>query len=110
MKRARYYSAVIVLILIVGGLFIVRNERRKPDFVIQSTMKSSFDNYETVDLSVIVFDHDYKTDELFEKIREYYANLNKMPDELSIRLYDSKREYTSGTAFSKKLFLKEEIE
>lgn len=110
MKRAGYYAGAVGLVLVIGVLILIFFKNRKPDFEIQSTLKNTFDNYETVDLSVIVHTREYEPEELMEKVREYYANLNGMPDKLSIKLYESKREYATGTAFSQKMFLKEEIE
>lgn len=66
-----------------------------------------FDNYETVDISVIVHVRNYETEELMEKVKNYYSNLRGMPDELCIRLYNSKKEFTSGTVFLQKMFIKE---
>lgn len=110
MKRAGYYAGAVGLFLIIGVLILVCYESQKPDFKIQSTLKNTFDNYETVDLNVIVNTRNEEPEELMEKVRDYYASLNGMPDKLSIKLYAGKRAYASGTVFSQKMFTKEKME
>lgn len=110
MKRAGYYAGAVGLLLIIGVLILVCYESQKPDFEIQSTLKNTFDNYETVDLSVIVHARNDEPEKLMEKVKEYYTSLNGMPDKLSIKLYAGKRAYASGTVFSQKMFTKEKME
>ena len=107
MKRAGYYAGAVGLLLIIGVLILVCYESQKPDFEIQSTLKNTFDNYETVDLSVIVHARNDEPEKLMEKVKEYYTSLNGMPDKLSIKLYADKRAYASGTVFLQKMYMKE---
>lgn len=106
MKRAGYYAGAVVLFLVIGVLILVYFMNRKPDFEIQSTLKNTFDNYEVVDLSVIVLSNECNLEEIFNQVYMYYVELNGEPDELRIRLFKSKLDYNMYQVYGEKQFIK----
>lgn len=76
---------LITVIVMVGSVWFYDN-CYLPEFEIVSTIKSGSDNIISVYLNVKVNRWGYEMDEVMQQVKEYYCNLNDVPDVLKIEL------------------------
>lgn len=84
MKR---WILIVVCLILLGGAILEKTIPRE-DFKIYNSIKSSYSNYESVTLRVIVNKWNYQPEEMLEKVSKFYYRY-EMVDELEIYLYDS---------------------
>lgn len=107
MKKIVYCFALLVMVLVIGLGIRSYIKKDEPEFRIVSTMKTTFDNYKVVNISVIVNVKKYDKEEMLVKVRDYYSDLNGEPDEITISLFNSKRDFEKFNLYARKKFIKE---
>ena len=107
MKKSKHILAVIIGILFVGAIAVVVKSKGKEEYKIISTIKSSFDTYESVDIKVIVNIKKYDPEKLMYEICEQYWELNENTDEIVIRLFNGKKDHEAGNVYLTQRFFKE---
>lgn len=85
-------SSVVILVCcaVIVGTYKIKT---RPDFEIFQSYKTSFDNYEKCCINVIVNIREYDIDEMYDNVAARYTELNCNVDELTIRLFNSKRDF-----------------
>ena len=107
MKKSKHILAVIIGILVVGAIAVVVKSKGREDYEIISTIKSSFETYESVDIKVIVYKKKYDPEKLMYDICEQYWELNENTDEIVIRLFNGKKAHEAGDVYMTERFFKE---
>lgn len=107
--KKKILATLIILTAVVAAAVTIykKNEERKPEFEIVSTIKNSFEDHEDVMISVIVNSKDYDEESMMNKVYAHYIGLNGEPEELCIKLFDGKEGYESGTVNIDKIYYKE---
>lgn len=84
---------VVVILVCCAAIVGTYKIKTRPDFDIFQSYKMSFDNYEKCCINVIVNVRNYDIDEMYEQVAARYTELNCNVDELTIRLFNSKRDF-----------------
>lgn len=106
--KKRYILYVVIYIGLLIGAYNFGTLFRKevPEFEITNSFKLGFDNYEQSRISVIVNVKEYDTEEMFDRVRNFYCEMNGEPDKLIIHLYNSEKNFESGNCHASKEFEK----
>lgn len=89
MNKLEKFAISVIIIIILSCLYtLTRPEQDEFEFCQNYTVDSG--GYITTSLRIIVNASNYNMEEMFEKIRDKYIEMNGEPDELNIRLYKSR--------------------
>lgn len=96
---------IIMLILTVLTIIIINNinPKSKEDFYIYNSIKTSFDNYESAILQVIVNSKNTDTEDLYNQIIEFYCQSEKL-NQITINLYKSKSDLEKSNCYASQKF------
>lgn len=97
-----------VVIFIYGILFSVFNNKkpRYREFEFRGGLTFSNGGYVTSTSHVLVNERNADLEELYEKIYEQFILMNDEPDELTLYLYDSKKNLDEFNSFSSRYYQK----
>ena len=73
-------------------VLIKKDEVNKEKFEIFQIYTLKGGNYTRTKINVIVYASEYDIDEMCKKVKNEYERINEKSDELSIRLYNSRKE------------------
>ncbi len=94
MQKVSTYCKIIVLIstILISFILIRKGEINQDEFEIFQIYTLKGGDYTRTQINVIVYVSEYDIDEMCKKAKNDYERLNEKPDELLIRLYNSRKE------------------
>ena len=98
----------LVTVFICGLLFSVFNSKkpRYREFEFRGGLTCSNGGYVTSISHVLVNERDVELEELYERIYNQFILMNDEPDELTLYLYDSKKNLDEFNSFSSRYYQK----
>lgn len=98
--------ALCIVGISLGSVMFLRKKLIPKPRDIEFCRTMVFENGDTRDVyaSVIVNISDYDLEEMFDKARDEHDLMNGKPDQLTIRLYDSRDDLMAGNCKGEKVF------
>ena len=102
MKKGYFFLVVLIVVgVLVGNVY----EQNDKEFEILNSYKISANNFQNVTLQVVIYAWNYNEEEMLGKIKDFYYELNGIPDTIKINIYGSKRDFKKGIYKKQKVFL-----
>lgn len=104
MKKCYLAVAVLVIVGIIIGSTCRQSSK---EFEIVNSYKVGADNFQNVTLQVIVYVRNYDEEKMLNRIRDFYLENGGSVDQLTIKLYDSSRNFEKSICRIEKTFKKD---